>query len=124
MGSVDAANASTAAVATIKIPNMCLIETLLLDASWGSYHAAIRGGLGHLNLVGLPGIDRREVFHVPGVNDLGLRLRRAAEEKRVINASAAESAFRCLLDCLNVFVLIESDNRKAVVHFLNEKKRL
>src|SRR5580698_6068894 len=39
MGSVDAANASTAATATTKIPNMCLIETLLLDASWESYHA-------------------------------------------------------------------------------------
>lgn len=69
-------------------------------------------------------IDRLEVFHVPGVDHVGFDLGCAPEQKRVVNASAGESAFRGLLDGLEVFVLIETDDSKAVAHFLNEKKGL
>lgn len=76
---------------------------------------------GCLNHVRLLGIDRLEVFYVPGINDFRSNLRGALEEKGVVNATADKSAFRSLLGRLVVFVLIESNDGQAIPHFVDEK---
>ena len=75
-----------------------------------------------LDLVRHLRIDRFEVLQIPGVDDFSSYLYRATQKKRVVNASAGESAFRSLLDGCIVFSLIESDDIETVAHFLKKRR--
>jgi hypothetical protein len=70
------------------------------------------------------GIDRFEVFYVPGVNDLSTALGRASKQQGIVDAAARKSTFRGLLEGLIVFALVQADDRAAVANFLNEQQRL
>ena len=68
--------------------------------------------------------EAREMFGVPGVNGLGLRLDGALSDQRIIDGSTGHTASRSPVQHGNILLFGERDQREALTDVVQEEHRL